>query len=132
METTTYLVEIVLFFQLLPDLLVDGQPQQIRVLLADCEGGIQLVLAEPFLQQLDGAPGGVHLLVDRVLEVARKVLDFLDLELQVAPKPRQGQDHVLLNLSSLDGVAYRGLGVVSDYVDAVIEITGAEKSDGQS
>jgi hypothetical protein len=83
-----YLMQVILFVDLLLQLPIYGQPQQVRILLAGRQGRVELGLAQDILKVLHGPPGNIHLLVDRVFEVPRQVLDLLDLLLEIAAQAR--------------------------------------------
>ncbi|RBQ70685.1 hypothetical protein VDGD_21507 [Verticillium dahliae] len=101
LQVEVRLVQVVLLIDLALHLPVDSETQEVGVLLAGRGGRVRVALANGLLQRLDQFARGVHLLLDRVLEVARQALDLLDLLVQVTAESCQGQDDVLLDLSGL-------------------------------
>lgn len=123
-----YLVQVVLLLDLSLDLAVDGQAQEIGILLPRDGGGIDVAVAEHVLQVVDGPPGAVHLLVDRILEVAGQALDLLDLQVEVAPQAGEGLDDVLLDLAGLVGLEDGRLVVVAQDAQGVVQTAGGQEA----
>ena len=70
----------------------------------------------------------VHLLVDRILKVTGKVLDLLNLLLQVAAEPSQGKNDILLNFLSLAGFD-NGIPIIdTEELERIVDASGAEES----
>lgn len=117
----TYLVEIVLLINLALNLTVDSQSQEERILLASGGSLIDFALVENISESGDGLAGVVHLLVYRVLEVTGEVLDLLDLLLQITAQTGEGEDDVLLNLTSLVRLLHSLFVIVTEQLESVID-----------
>lgn len=94
-------MQIVFLINLALDLTINGEAEKEGILLARGGRGVNLILIEDIRKGADGLGGGAHLLLYRILEVARKLLDFLDLLLQIASQTSEGEDNVLFNLLGL-------------------------------
>lgn len=126
----TYLMQVVLFVHLSLQLSVHRQFQKIRILFACRQSRVELRLAQNLLEVVDCSAGCFHFLFHRVLEVAREALDFLDLLLEIAAEPGQGQDNILLNLSRLTCLCDGDFIVAPQDLEGVVKAPRRQKPRG--
>lgn len=127
-KAQTYLVKIVLLVNLTLDLTVNGEAKKERILLARGGGGVNLILVENISKGTDSLGGSPHLLLYGVLEIARELLDFLDLLLQIASQAGEGEDDILFNLLGLLRFVNGSFVVRSKKLQSVIKAGRLEKA----
>ncbi|PNY29181.1 hypothetical protein TCAP_00901 [Tolypocladium capitatum] len=131
LEVEVRLVEVVLLVNLALDLAIYGQTQQVRILPTRRGRGINLVLVQDIGERVHGLFCAVHFAIDGVLEVAGKVLDLLDLLLEIAPETGEGEDDVLLDLLGLVGLLDGGPVVVAQELEGIVDTGRLEEVGGR-
>ena len=124
---STYLMEVVLLVELALNLSINGHAHQERILLANSARIVCLILPKHVLKGANRLSRVLHLLLDRVLEVSRKVLDLLDLLLKITAQPGQGQDDVFLNLLGLVRLDNSILVVGAKELESVVDAGALEE-----
>jgi hypothetical protein len=121
-------MQVVFFVDLSLQLPVHGQPQQVRILLARCQGRVEFSMAQDILQVVDGPTRVLHLLFHRILEIAREVFDLFYFLVEVTPETRESQNHVLLNLPGFVGLDKGLFVVVAQDLQGIVEATRRKKA----
>lgn len=121
-------MEVVFLVNLALNLAVDGETEQEGVLLASGRGRVDLALIEDVGEGADSLGGGAHLLLDRVFEVARQLLDFLNLLLKIASEASEGEDDVLLNVAGLLGLLDGRLVVGANQLQSIVDAGRLEEA----
>ena len=120
-------MEVILLINLPLELPINRQPQKIRILLARGQRRVKLGLAKDLLKLIDGLPGTIHLLLDRILKVASQPLDLFDLRVEIVAQADESQDHVLLDLLGLSRFGDGLLVEVAQDLQGVIDATFAKE-----
>ncbi len=124
-------MQVVFLVNLALNLAVDSQAQQKWVLLASGRRRILLILIEVVGQATDSAASVAHFLFDRILKIARELLDLLYLLLQVTAQASEGENDILLNVPCLARLRDGSLIVSAYHLDSVVNAGRLEKVAGR-
>lgn len=123
----TYLVQIVFFVNLAFHLAIDSKAKEEGVLLASGGRGVNLALVEDVGESANGLGGGAHLSLDRVLKVARQLLNFFNLLLQIASQTSEGENNILLDVLRLLRLHNGSLVVGAEQLQSIIDASRLEE-----
>lgn len=96
-------MQIVFFFDLLFNLLVDTQPDNKRIAPPGRSRWVGVDETQCFMQVADRLAGTLDFLVHRIFEIAGETLDFLGLFLQVVTETHELVDDFALHFGGLVG-----------------------------
>jgi hypothetical protein len=103
-EAITNPMQVVLLLNLFLDLFLHVQAQDEWITFARCRRGIGIDKPKSLMQVSYRSARAVDLLVDSILEIARKTLDLLSLLLEIAAEASQLADDLDLHFNSFIGL----------------------------